>query len=273
MKTFRILIVGLAAVGTLGLVTAQQSAPKKKKLLAIGAVKGFQHDTVSNGLATMYKLGHDSGLWDTYIRTDTELLTKGKVGPNGKNLDYFDAVFLYTTGELDMTDQQKADFLSFVRDDGKGIIGGHSAIDTFYKWPEYGEMMGAWFDQHPWNQFDAPVIVEDPNFPATRHFPKTFTIKDEIYQPSKEFNREKLHVLMRLDASKLDLENPRVHRKDKDFAVAWVKTYGKGRVFYTTFGHREEVWDNPDIQKLYFEATKWAMGMTNADITPRPLPK
>ena len=77
---------------------------------------------------------------------------------------------------------------------------------------------------------------------------------------------------MRLDASKLNLNNPRVHRTDKDFAVAWAKMYGKGRVYYTTLGHVEENWDNPQFQKMITEAIRWALGLVNADITPRPLP-
>ena len=116
-------------------------------------------------------MGHDTGLWDTYIRTDTELLTKGKVGPNGKNLDDFNAlVFASTTGELELTDQQKKDMLAFVHDDGKGFVGIHAALDTNYKWPEYGEMIGAWFDNHPWGTFWAPIINEDPRIPG-RHAP------------------------------------------------------------------------------------------------------
>jgi type 1 glutamine amidotransferase len=74
---------------------------------------------------------------------------------------------------------------------------------------------------------------------------------------------------MRLDASKLDLNNPRVHRKDLDFAVTWAKMYGKGRVYYSTLGHAEQNWDDPRMQKMYVEAIKWAMGLTNADVTPR----
>jgi uncharacterized protein len=271
MKLFRLSLCFLLAMGIAGVIDAQQPV-KKKKVLAIGAVAGFQHDSVSNGLATIWELGHETGLWDTYIRTDTELITKKKLtAGNAKNLNYFDAIYLYTTGELPLDDSQKADLLSFVHDDGKGIIGGHSAIDTFYKWPEYGEMMGAWFDQHPWGQFDAPVIVENHVAPMSKHLPATFTIKDEIYQPSKEFSRDKIDVLARLDENKIDLKNPLVHRTDKDFAVAWVKNYGKGRVFYTTFGHREEVYDNPDIRKMYLEATKWALRLT--DYEPKPHPK
>ena len=101
---------------------------------------------------------------------------------------------------------------------------------------------------------------------------KEFVINDEIYQ-YKNYSRDKVRVLMRLDPTKIDLKNPRVHRTDKDFAVAWVKTYGKGRVFATTLGHREEVYDNPDIQKMYLEAIKWSMGMTQGNTAPIPLPK
>jgi len=258
----------MLVAGVAGVVEAQQP-PRKKRVLAIGAVAGFQHDSVSTGLATIYNLGKETGLWDTYIRTDTRLITKKKVpAGNAKNLDYFDAVYFYTTGELALDDSQKADLLSFVHEDGKGFVGGHSAMDTFYKWPEYAVLVGAWFDGHPWNTFDAPIIVENTTSPMSKHLPRTFTIKDEIYQPSKEFSREKLDVLARLDESKLDLTNPRIKRTDKDWAVAWVKTYGKGRVFYTTFGHVDAVYDNSDIRKMYLEAVKWALRIT--DYEPQP---
>lgn len=270
MKFLRYSLVLLASMGALGLMDAQQAPPRKKRVLAIGQTKGFQHDSVSTGLATMWKQGRDTGLWDTYIKTDTQLITKKKLGANAKNLDYFDAVYFFTTGELDMDDSQKADLLSFIRDDGKGFIGGHTAIDTFYKWPEYGEMVGAYFDNHPWNRFEAPIIVEDRTSPITRHLPARFTVFDEIYQPSSLFDRTKLHVLARLDETKINLQQRGVKRTDGDFAVAWVKMYGKGRVFYTTFGHEEAIYDRPDMQKLYAEATKWALGLSETDTTPRP---
>lgn len=257
--------VGLAAV------TDAPAQPKRKKLLAIGAVKGFQHDSVSHGLSTIERLGRESGLWDTYIRTDTQLITKKKLTGNAKNLDYFDAVYFFTTGDLDMDDTQKADFLSFVKDDGKGFIASHTGTDTFHGWPAYIDLVGGEFDDHPWNQFEAPIIVEDRTFPATKHFPPTFTIHDEIYQ-LKNYSRDKVRVLMRLDPEKLDLASKRVHRTDKDFAVTWAKSYGKGRVFSSVFGHREEVWDRPDIQKMWVEGIKWAMGMSEGDATPRPAP-
>ena len=267
----RLLAISSVVVCLPGFGLAQNPKVFKKHVLCIGEVKGFQHDSVSHAFATIERLGRESGLYDTYIRTDTQLVTKQKVpAGNAKNLNYFDVVVFYTTGELDMDEQQKKDLLSFVHDDGKGFVGVHSALDTFYKWPEYGEMIGGYFDQHPWGIVKAPVIVEQPGFPAMKGFPKEFTIEDEIYQ-AKDWSRDKVDVLARLDASKMDLSNPRVHRTDKDFAVAWAKMYGKGRVFYSTFGHRDEVWEQPEIRTMYLEAIKWAMGLTDAKIGSHPM--
>lgn len=249
----------------------QAQTPRKKRLLVIGQVKGFQHDATSHGMAMLWKLGVETNLWDTYIRTDTQLITKQKLNGNAKNLDFFDAIAFYTTGELDLNEEQKAALLSFVKQDGKGFIGVHSATDTLYKWPEYGEMIGGYFDLHPWNTFQAPVVVEDSTHPISSHFAKNFVSYDEIYQ-AKNYSRDQVRVLMRLDESKLDLTSKNVRRADKDFAVAWVKNYGNGRVFYSTFGHTFESWDRPDMQKMWLEAVKWCMKLTEGDATPRPRP-
>lgn len=260
----------------------------KKKLLAIGDTRtGFQHDSVSHALATIERLGWESGIYVTYIRTDSQLFTKGKIerhdprtpelmaNINAKNLDYFDAIFFMGSGENDLTDQQKKDLLSFVHDDGKGFVGAHTGDDAFFTWHEFGDMIGGYFDNHPWGTFDAPVIVEDPSFPAMKMFPLAFTIHDEIYIHKAPYSRDKVRVLARLDADKLDYSKAnqgQLHRTDKDFPVAWSRSYGKGRVFYSTLGHMPESWDNPQIQKMYLEAIKWAMGLTDGDTTPRPLP-
>lgn len=265
-------VVGLALMsGSIALLAQSNRPAAPKKVLAIGEVKGFQHDSTSHALATIERMGHETGLYETYIRTDSQLLTKKKLNANAKNLNYFDAVVFYTTGELDMDDSQKADLLSFIHDDGKGFIGIHSALDTFYKWPEYGEMIGGYFDGHPWGIFNAPVITEDRTFPATSHFPAEITLRDEIYQP-RNFSRSRVRVLQRLDENKIDLTKKNVKRTDKDFAVTWVRDYGNGRVFYSTFGHTMEAWDNPTVQRMYLEALKWALKLTNGDATPRPRP-
>ncbi len=254
----------------LACVVALQAQTPRKQLLVIGDEKGFRHAAITHAMATIDRLGKESGLWDTHIRTDTEPLTKKKLEYNAKNLNSFDAVLFYTGGNPAMDDQQKADFLSFIRDDGKGFIGVHSAAITWTKWPEFVDLVGGTFDEHPWNTFAAPILVEDARFPGMNAFPASFTLEDEIYQ-MKSYSRDKLRVLLRLDPAKLDLTNPKVHRPDRDFAVAWAKTYGKGRVFYSTLGHVETNWDRPDIRLMYLEAIKWALGLTSADVTPRPL--
>lgn len=270
MNLIRLALAGILVAGLAAPLGAQQQ-PKKKKVLFIGATKGWQHDATSHAAGTIWKLGQETGLWDTYIKTDTELITKKPLKGNAKNLNYFDVVVFYTTGELDMDDQQKADLLSFVKEDGKGFLAVHSGTDTFYKWPEYGDMVGGYFDAHPWNTFDAPLVVEDPAFPGMNAVPRAFTMKDEIYQ-AKDFSRDKVRVLMRLDENKLDLTNKNVHRTDKDFAVIWVRNYGKGRVMYNGLGHLEAVWDRPDIQKMVVEHMKWLFGAVPGDATPRPRP-
>lgn len=270
MKTTRSLVAVTLSLAVCGGLVAQTPGRPRKKLLAIGEEKGYRHDSVSHALATIERLGRQSGYWDTTIRTDTEALTKKKLEYNAKNLNDFDAVLFYTGGTLEMDDQKKADFLSFVHDDGKGFIGIHSATITFTGWPEYGEMIGGYFDEHPWGTFDAPIVVEDSSFPGMQQWPRSFILRDEIYQ-MKSFSRDKLHVLMSLDASKLDLANPRVHRTDRDFAVTWAKMFGKGRVYYTTLGHPDEVWDRPEMQQMITEAIKWALRLVDGDATPRPV--
>jgi len=276
MKMTRILFLAASIVVSIALsnlCAAQSSAaPPKKHLLVIGEEKGYRHEAVSHAMATIERLGKQTGLWDTTLRTDTEVLTKKKLEYNAKNLDDFDAVLFYTGGDLEMDAQQKADFISFVHDDGKGFIGVHSAAITFVDWPEYGEMIGGYYDEHPWLTFDAPIIVEDPNFPGMQQWPHSFVLRDEIYQ-MRNYSRDKVRVLMRLDVSKLDMKNKNVHRTDGDFAVTWAKMYGKGRVYYTTLGHVEENWDKPEFRQMMTEAIKWAMGLENADVTSRAQPR
>ncbi|MBM3755147.1 MAG: ThuA domain-containing protein [Acidobacteria bacterium] len=256
---------------SISVLCAQQ--PARKKILAIGQSKGFHHDSTSDGLATIWMIGKETGLWDTYIKTDTQLITKKKLTGNAKNLDYFDAVFFYTSGELDLDEEQKQALLDFVRKDGKGFMASHSGVDTLYQWPEYGELVGGYFDLHPWNQVNAKVITEDPKHPATAHFPPDFFLFDEIYQ-LKNYSRDRVRVLMRLGTDSVDLKKNGVHRTDGDFAISWVRDYGKGRVFVSTLGHRSEVWENKQVRKMWLEAAKWVMGLTReGDATPRPIAK
>ena len=110
------------------------------------------------------------------------------------------------------------------------------------------------------------MINEGADFPATRHFPATFAISDEFYQ-AKAFSPN-ARVLLRLDVSKMP---PHAELRNKDFPLAWAKNYGKGRVFYSSFAHDAATWDNRDIAQMYFEAIKWALGMSEGDAHAGPL--
>ena len=256
---------------SLGVTNATSAQEKKRRLLVIGQSKGYQHDSTSTAMATLYNLGRCSHHWDTFFRTDCTAITKKPLKWGAKNLDAFDAVAFFTDGDLDMDASQKADLLSFVREDGKGFIGIHSAAITFLSWPLYGKMLGGYFDGHPWGEFEAPLVVEDAGFPGMGHLARKFTLRDEIYQ-IKDFSRDNVRVLLRLDASKVDLSRKGVRRKDRDFAVIWARNYGKGRVLYNGLGHHQDVWERPDIQKMWLGMVRWSMGDLPGDATPRPAP-
>jgi type 1 glutamine amidotransferase len=262
-----LIVLGLA----LGLEHSGLAQEKKHNLLFIGQSKGYQHESISPAMATLYNLGRRSGRWNTYFRTDCSAITKKPLKWGAKNLDAFDAVVFFTDGDLDLDESQKADLLAFIRDDGKGFIGIHSATITFLSWPEYGRMIGGYYDGHPWGQFAAPLIVEDPEFPGMGHLARNFVLYDEIYQ-IKNFSRENVRVLMRLDAAKVDLSRKGVHREDGDFAVIWARNFGKGRVLYNGLGHNPDVWDRPDFQEMWLEIVPWSMGLIPGDASPRPAP-
>ena len=230
--------------------TLNGSPAARKRVLYLTHCAGFKHDVLPVSEAVMKEIGDRSGAFDVTVTKDCSLV-------NRDSLKQFAAVVFYTTGELPFSDDQKAAFLDFIRS-GKGFVGFHSATDTFYKWPEYGELIGGYFDGHPWHQ-DVTIRVEDDKHPATRRLGKSFQIKDEIYQ-FRDFSRPRVHVLLSLDPASVDLTLAGVHRKDQDFALAWCSSYGKGRVFYTALGHREEVWKDARFQQLILGGLTWAMG-------------
>jgi len=230
-----------------------------------------QHDSTSHALAVIERLGYESGVYDTYIRTDSNiiatkpLMTTGQPASGGPSLANVDAIFFMGHRDVPLDAQQRTELAAFVHDQGKGFVAAHVALTAFEGWPEFGELLGGRYDDHPWNTASGTIINEDPTFPATRQFPATFPFVDEFYQ-AKEFSRDKAHVLLRLDVSKMP---PSPQLRNTDFPLAWVKNYGKGRVFYSSLGHAPETWDNRNVAQMYFEAIKWALGLTGGDATPR----
>jgi type 1 glutamine amidotransferase len=266
----RLAATAIAALALWAGPQAQERTFKKHVLAWADVRNGYQHESITHALATIERLGYESGLWDTVIRTDSQPITKQPISfktgtgiATGEqflafNLNHYDAIFFFGVREVDLTAQQKADLLSFVKDDGKGFVATHAGATAFFSWPEFGEMLGGRFDEHPWGITDATVVVEDGTAAMTKHLPPSFVVNDEHYQ-LKDWDRSKLHVLAHLDPKRLDLKAPLVHRTDGDFPVAWTKAYGNGRVFYSTLGHHRHLWDEKWLQTMYFEALKWAL--------------
>ena len=254
--------------------------PGLKKLLAVADVQsGFHHDSISHALATVEQIGRKANAYATIIRTDSQLITKGQIAGHGRyegrsvnarTLDFYDAIFMLPSGFGTMSEQQKKELLAYVHDEGKGLIVGHATGVAFTDWPEFGEMVGGYMDSE--FNANARVIVEDPSFPgATAFGGNTFMFNDQHPVFKAPYARDKVHVIMRLDPESLDATN-RARRPDGDFAVVWAKEYGKGRVFNVGWGHPDSTWDDPRFQTMMLEGIKWAMGVTKADVTPRPFP-
>lgn len=255
----------------------------RKKVLVVGDLRtGNQiaHDGVSHAMAVIEQLGRESGAYVAFLRTDTDLVTKGEVwgkgeyakgGPRqarGRNLDYFDAVVFYTNGETEMTPQQKADLLSFVHDDGKGFIAIHTGNIPYPSWQAYADMIGANWENHPWNVTEARVRVERPEFPVMAGLPAQFTLRDEFYQYRAPYTRDKVDVLLSIDPTSVDLFNKGVKRGDADFPLVWAKAYGKGRVLSSALGHPDAAWDDPLVRRIHLQGIQWALGLTEG--TPQP---
>ena len=224
-------------------VPASANPGRKKKLLAITESAAFVHKVAPTQVGqVLYELG-ESGGFEVIFSQDSGWWIKPE------HLKDFDAVFFYTSGELSITPEGKTALLEFVRS-GKGFAGSHCAADTFYKWQEYGELIGAYFNKHLGLR-EVAIRVDDPAHPSTRHLDKSFRLRDEIYQFKAPFSRDKLHILMHFDY-------PGVTNGG---AMAWTKDYGKGRVFYTALGHDEAVWNDERFRKHLLGGLRYVLNL------------
>ncbi len=224
--------------------------PKKGKLLYLTLSAGFKHKSVAPSRAIVKEIGEKSGAFETTVAEDVTPFT-------ADNLANYDAVMFYTTGELPMSDEQKDAFMNFVRS-GHGFVGVHSATDTFYMWPDYLDLIGGYFNDHPWHQ-QVTIDVVDPASPIVNFLGKSFQINDEIYQMS-DFQAKTSQVLLKLDSSSVVTKDDKVRPRFYGWPLAWTRMDGKGRVFYTALGHEDAVWKDPRYQTLLLNGIKWAMG-------------
>ena len=268
-----------------GLATVKPSAKpaKPRKMLVYSVCRGFRHSSVPVCKVAMQVLGAETGAFEAVVSDDLANFEPDKI-------KQFDAIcFNNTTREIflphpnDMKNlspaEQKAakdrdarlkkSLVDFVKGGG-GLVGIHAASDTFYDWPEFGVMMGGYFWGHPWRSGDTVTIRADgPDHPVSKAFKgKPLTTKEEIYQIKDPYSRDMLRVLLVLDTEKTDMKKPGIKRTDNDFAVAWVRSYGKGRVFYSSFGHNHNIYAIPQVLQHYLDGIQFALGDLPADTTP-----
>jgi hypothetical protein len=268
--------------------TSAGAAPKK--ILFFSKSSGYEHSMIKekNGEPSpaqkiLEELGRKNGFEFTFTK-DGSVFTP-------ENIAKYDAFFFYTTGDLTeagqdknppMSKEGKAAFLDAIHN-GKGFIGTHSATDTFHspggkehgpaRWMDDGDkadpyikMIGAEFIIHGTQQ-KGHLIVADKSFPGISAVPDDFAPTEEWYS-LKDFAPD-LHVLLVQDTSMMKTNggNNRTYIRP-NYPETWAHMYGSGRVFYTSMGHREDVWASPVFQKVLIGGINWAVGNVDADVTP-----
>jgi type 1 glutamine amidotransferase len=244
---------------------AEEPAKKNARILFLTQSAGFRHGSVTRNDAqlspaerAMTDLGIASNLFRVDCTQDAASITK-------EQLDNYDIVMFYTTGDLPFKDEVR-DYLfnEWVKKKGHGFIGAHSAADTYHNYQPYWEMLGGTFNGHPWgaNQ-TVTVTVHDTKHPASKPWGDEFEITDEIYR-FKNWQPEKVRVLMSLNMAKTKLKEP------YHVPIAWVKNYGEGKVLHMSLGHREDVWTNPKYTESLLGGIKWILGLEPGDATPNP---
>jgi len=263
---------------------------KPRKVLVLGRAAGYVHSSIPLAAKTIEAMGAKTGAW-------TATTTYDAADINTANLAQYDAIFLASTtgcflddaNDAAATAARRAAFMAFVRG-GKGIAGIHAASDSYHGaqcaqpmasageplWPELNRMIGGYFKFHWNNPQLITVKIDDPNSPLTKSFGKeSFEHIDEFYQfpPYSPYSREKQHILLSIDVPKSDRATagrfcPECTRPDQDYGLAWIRTYGKGRTYFTPLGHTVDMYTKPMWTQHLLAAIQYILGDLDADATP-----
>ena len=281
---FRAVVVGLVFLAGISSLGAQQ--PARKKLLFLTHAGLYKHTSLGPAEKAVIELGKAGGFDVTTVegyKQEAEKLDFSFFTP--EYLAGFDGLMLMTNGNLPMTDAQKKALLDFVRS-GKGFIGAHCASLTFYNYPEFGEMLGGYYRRSVLQNRIGVLKVEDPNHPATKMLGGSWPLVDEFYhfgtapwdaaRPTDNidvlfgnhipmgFSRDRVHVLLSLDTAKTNMEGMPDVVKGGDYPQAWTRDYGKGRSFYTSLGHRDDIWSNDPVFRAHIlGGIRWSLGLEN----------
>jgi type 1 glutamine amidotransferase len=257
----------------------------KRRILVVSSTAGFRHRSIPIGKIAIEKLGEATGAYEATISDDPAnfepdvLKTFDTVLLLNTTQDFFmpskNQRKQYTAAELAELQKQHnrlIDNLINYVEQGGGLVGIHAATDTCYQHKEYGEAIGAYFNGHPWRAKDqVTIVVEDQEHALNRPVfgaQKDFELVEEIYQFKEEpYSRERLRILLHLDPER-SAPVKGLKRTDNDYAVAWVQSVGKGRVFYTSIGHNDHIYQNPLMLTHYLAGIQFACGDLKADTTP-----
>lgn len=262
--------------------TAPATPKKPRRILVFTQCRGYVHDSIPYVNAALELMGKQTGAFECVVSDDIASFEPA-------SLAAFDAVLMNnTTGNgfflpadyatLAPEKQHVAkgiearlhqSLVEFVHG-GKGLIGIHAATDCNYDWPAYAALFGAAFDFHPWPSKSIVTIkIDDPASPVNASFGgKPFQVGDEIYTFKAPYSREKLHMLLSLDSAKIPKPTKAPNRTDNDFAVSWIKTEGKGRVFYCSLGHDKPIFWNAAVLEHYLRGIQYALGDLEANDKP-----
>lgn len=301
MRSVRCLLSLIVLVG-LSAATYAADASKPKRLLLVTHSGGFMHDSILVAEQVLKEIGPKNGFevtcwrftgdpdakvqvgdattalqkYSNDFRTRTgekgkpgEEVTKAQCGRiNRDTLPGFDAVLFFTTGKP-VTLAEEKDLIEWVKA-GHAFAATHCGADTLYT-STYGELLGGLFQTHP-RQQNVRLKVEDSNHPAARGFTDGMEYFDEWYifkeQPISgelPYSRANVHVILSMYP---DSFKPNYVRKDNDYAISWCREFGKGKVFYTSMGHRGETWRDPRFQASLLGGLDWAVGRVKGDATP-----
>ncbi len=242
------------------------ATPKQpRKVLVFWLCEGFPHGCIPWCNKMLEIMAEKTGAFFGTLCKDKSVFTT-------ENLKQYDGIILNNTTGLKFTPEQRQALLDFVNN-GKGLIGIHAATDCFGDWPAGVALLGGQFDGHPWGAGGTWAFkLDDPAHPVNASFGgKGFKAKDEIYQIKGPYSRDTHRVLLSLDMSDErtgGVDKKGLKRKDNDFAVAWLKQTGRGRVFYCSLGHNNEIFWTPAIVAHYLAGIQYALGDLKVDDTP-----
>jgi type 1 glutamine amidotransferase len=242
---------GESAVPTSPSAPGAPPAAPSSRILVVTHTAGFRHSSIPVAETTIEQLGRSSGLFSTaFCRTSDEV--RRMLTPVA--LAEVDAVvFANTTGSLGIPDL--AAFLDWVAA-GRGFVGVHSALDTYRDARAYLDMVGNEFDTHG-DQAEVEARVESASHPAVAHLGAQYRVFDEIYRFVRN-NRGQVTPLLTLDRFPRD-GLPRAG-DPADLPLAWARSHGAGRVFYTALGHRDELWREPAFQQHVLGGIRAVLG-------------